>query len=879
MPDPNQADHQDVRIPDALQAQLDAFRRQLWRIKITESIAAGVIGALFSFLLVYGLDRLMATPSWLRLAILLSGMGLFAGFAPYWLHRWVWKHRREAQLARLVATRFPGLGDRLLGVIELQHQKGSAETLSPRLRQAAMEAVAAETGRRPLMDAMPPSRTRLAMLATLILLGAVGVAFFATPQAGWNAVQRWLMPWSDTERYTFTRLMDVPDELVVAHGEAFDVVLQLSPISLQRPATATGRLGAQQAVEVPLSDGGRYVFTFAGQQVPGMLVFRIGDLRHRIRIVPMQRPVTEQIAVMLTPPDYLQIPPRRVELLTGVANAVEGSRVRIDLTANRRLQYAEFGPTRVLEDFSYVDDDDVTRVVELPVSGAMEVRGNAASSPEFVMGRQSIEFPMRWTDEFGLASASGFNLRIESQSDQPPACYIQGVERQVVILPEESIEFELLGEDDYGVKAMGIEWEGALSGTPDGQPAQGELILTQGGPEQRRLTHEMVFSPATYSIQPQKVELRAWAEDYHPTHGKVYSQSVTIYVLTREEHAQMMKNQFDQYISEFEDVARRELKLFEENQRLDRLDGEALQDPENRDRINNQEQAEAENTRAMEELTQKMEQLMMDAMRNGEIQKETMQKMAEALKSMQELAREDMPKVQEKLSDAQQPSNTPEKSDGDMRDAVEEQQQVLDKMNEAIEKANDANHQFEAGTFIARLKKAAGEQNGIVNSIIGVIEEIAGLVMLEVDPSYTRTLNENAGQQSTTASDVRWIQEDLANFFARTNDDAFMRVYQEMRESEIDLGLVEVRKLLLDNHSYMAAEGSKKWADRLAEWAADLEGAMDDANGGGGGGGGPDAEDEDFEFMLRVMKMIQQQQDLRGRTRSLEQLKRSTLEP
>jgi len=46
--------------------------------------------------------------------------------------------------------------------------------------------------------------------------------------------------------------------------------------------------------------------------------------------------------------------------------------------------------------------------------------------------------------------------------------------------------------------------------------------------------------------------------------------------------------------------------------------------------------------------------------------------------------------------------------------------------------------------------------------------------------------------------------------------------------------------------------------------------------GGGGAGGAPDAEDEDFEFMLRVMKMIQSEQDLRAQTRVLEQLRRST---
>jgi hypothetical protein len=49
--------------------------------------------------------------------------------------------------------------------------------------------------------------------------------------------------------------------------------------------------------------------------------------------------------------------------------------------------------------------------------------------------------------------------------------------------------------------------------------------------------------------------------------------------------------------------------------------------------------------------------------------------------------------------------------------------------------------------------------------------------------------------------------------------------------------------------------------------------------GGGGADGAPDAEDEDFEFMLRVMKMIQSEQDLRAQTRVLEQLRRSTGSP
>src|SRR5690606_24041604 len=118
-----------------------------------------------------------------------------------------------------------------------------------------------------------------------------------------------------------------------------------------------------------------------------------------------------------------------------------------------------------------------------------------------------------------------------------------------------------------------------------------------------------------------------------------------IYVLTRDEHAQMLKSQFDRAITELEDVARRELNQLDENQRLEKLKGEELQTEESRKRLDIQEQAEAENLNRIGELTERMEKLMQDAARNGEIDEETLRKMAESLKSLQELSSKDMPKV------------------------------------------------------------------------------------------------------------------------------------------------------------------------------------------------------------------------------------------
>jgi hypothetical protein len=860
-----------VAIPEALRLQLDDFRRHLWRVKIMEAIAAGVIGLLVSFLLVYGLDRVWQTPGWARLAILVAGISLFTVFAPYWLHRWVWRQRRETQLARLIARKYPGLGDRLLGVIELQDQEGNSDTLSPRLREAAMEAVAAEAGRRTLDEALPPQRHRRWAFAAFILAGIAAAAFTLTPRAGRNALERWLMPLSDTQRYTFTRLENPPVYRAVAFGEAFEISLKLTKDSEQRPEKAAGRYGFQPVVESSLVDG-TYRFTFPGQQDPGTLVFRVGDLRHDVRIEPVQRPGVESVTAVIAPPAYLQIPEKTVDLNTGVVSAVEGSKVRVDLTTTRKLAAATFGPTRS----QVIDEVKGGDQAFTPDQASLEISGLTARTPALSVGAVPFEIPFAWTDELGLAGESGFKIRVDALRDAVPTCYMQGIDRQKVMLPEETVDFEVLGEDDFGLKQTGIEWAGQFTRPTSETPANGEMKLGDGAPEERRMVKSAAFSPAAFGITPQKITLRGYAQDYFPERGRVYSEPITLYVLTRDEHAQMLKNKFDRNITEFEDLARREQELLDENQRLERLSGEELQKEQNSKRLETQEDAESESNRRMQELTDRMESLMKDAARNGDISKETLKKMAESLKSMQELSQQDLPKVQEKLGDSQEQSNTPEKTGKDVAQAVEEQKKAVEKMQEAIAKANDANRQFEAGTFVNRLKKAAGEQGGIASSLIDAYERILGARSSKLDPSDQRRLREAGSQQANTASDVRWLQEDLGSFFARTQTSAFKEILDDMRTSQIDTGLEKIIGLLGSNHSFVATESSKKWADKLTEWAKKLEGENDkNAGGGGGGGNGPSPEDEDFEFMLRVMKLIQQEQDIRAQTRALEQLRRS----
>lgn len=867
-------------IPESLKRQLESFRKHLWRRKVIEIIALGLIGLFLSFLLLFGLDRIWQTPIWARLLILVSGVSLFVGFAPYWLHRWVWGHRHEGQLARLIAKKYPGLGDRLLGVIELQAQVENDDTFSPRLRQAAMQVVAAEAQKRELDEALPTARHRKWGLAAMALLALVTTAFVVTPKAGFNALERWLKPFAAIERYTFTQLDAPLTYLAVPYGEAFHVTLHLKAESEQKPQVAIARFQNQPEITASLR-GNHYEFKFPGQQAEGVVTFRMGDLRHRLKIQPKQRPVVLHSTVTVKPPEYLQIPESKVALNIGEISAVEGSQLTFSLVTSSPLKKGAFGPTEISGELVNAEGFQ-------SIDGQLKISDVEASFGPIEAGNTPFSIPFRWFDEFGLVGGESFKIRVDAVKDAPPAAYIQGLDREKAMIAKETLSFEIIGEDDFGIKKAGIEWS-SYGTLPEEKPAvSGEIILTKGGPEIERINEPALFSPAAFGITPQRLILRSFVEDYYPNRGRIYSEPILIYVLSEEEQAQLLKSQFDRIINELEDLARKELNALDENERLEKLKGEDLQTEEGKERLADQEKTEDENVRAMEELTKRMEQLMQDTARNESIDKETMKKMAEAMKSMQELSDKEMPEVSEQLQAAGEASNTPEKSKDDVKKAVEEQKEVVEKMNQALADAKDANKRFEASTFVTRLKKAAEEQNGIATGLIASLASTIGMRKFEVDPSDKRKLVEVTKQLTLTSSDIRWIQEDLGHYYSRTNEDIFKQVVELMRDSKIsvneeknildvtiDIGLQKIHDKLESNQTFTAIETSKKTADKLNEWAALLEGALDDdAGGGGGGGGAPNSEDEDFEFMLRVMKMIQQEQDLRSRTRVLEQLKR-----
>ncbi|MEJ6567718.1 MAG: hypothetical protein QNL80_02545 [Akkermansiaceae bacterium] len=886
-------------IPKELKKQLAEFQRQLWRTKIVEAILAGFFGLIISFLVVFVLDRFIATPPLARLGILIAGTSLFAIFAPLMMRRWIYGHRKEGQLARLISKKFPKLGDRLLGVVELQDQKESHKTLSPELRAAAMAHVARQVGKKDMGEALPICHYK--KLGLGVALGALCVilGFSFAPKAGSNALKRWLLPLSGTERYTFTQLdlSGLPNPYTVPYDEPFVIIVPLKEETDDRPAIAAARYGLQDWLETDLSEKG-YRFEFQGQQSSDVLTLRVGDALHRIRIEPEIRPELTALDAKVTLPAYLQLETKTIDIRSGTLSALAGSKIELEGTFSRDLKSATGTVSalppddEVVNTFEEASETETEQPAPLPDPTPLELtifEDRITSSP-IELGEFRVEIPLQWTDVKGLESSTSFNLKIQTAHDQAPLVYTQGIERQIVILAGETLEFEVLTEDDYGIQEIGLMWQGEFTKPTDESPASGELLLKQGSPSNSRLSELAIFSPKTHGIVPQKLTLVGYAQDFKPERERSLSEPIIIYILTEDEHAQLLKQRFDRLIGELEDAARREQNNLDTNERLDQLNKpEDLQNEENKEKLAQQEDAEDQNAEKMEEITKKMEELFKDAARNKSIEKETMKKMADSLQNMKELAKQDLPEIEKKLNESQDNKSTPEKAKKDLQEAIEKQKEALKKMQETIKKANEANNNFEASTFINRLKRAASDEDGISNKLVSSMtgqnseSKKAATPLLGAaaesdtfDPVFRRMIEMLGTQQRRTGSDVNWIQEDLANFYARTQKEIHKEIVDDMKKSEISLKLEGLQTRISKNRSFTAALEAKKWGAQLREWAKKLEGTPPDAAGGDGGGeGGANPEEKDFEFMLKVMRMVQAEQDIRSRTRSLEQLMRS----
>ena len=625
-----------VNLPPRMKAALEQYQKRVWTIKLAEGVLAAIFGILVSYIIVFCLDRVFDTPMLLRVLILVVGMVGMIFLLPMKYYHWVWKHRQLDGVARLLQQKFPRFGDHVLGIVELARNRED-QLSSPTLVEAAMRQVDAEVARHNLAEAVPNPRHRRWACATVLPLALVAIGAVVIPATSWNTFARWLTPWRDVARYTFAQLEGESRLRVVPYAEPFDVEARLKDNSPWKPESGEARY-ADQVPVVATRDETTYRFQLPPQTRDGRLTLRVGDARRSIPIEPKLRPALTKLIAEVELPTYLQ---RREPLVEdvrgGTLSLLKGSTAVLEATATRELAEATLNnrPQRVTG----------TRVTTEPISVV-----GGVSNPDTLL-------QLAWRDRFGLAAREPQVIQLEVREDAAPTVSFNKLQNNRVVLSSEVLTFEIQAADDFGVKRVGLEWEGIGNPIHNPEPTSGEKTVSSGTPTTDIMTVAATFSAVrafsiSNGVRPQSLRLRAFAEDYYPDRERVRSPDLVIHVLTPAEHFKWLVGQMELWMGAAQEVHDKELQLHETNRELRDLSPEALDDPAQRRKLQNQAAAERANAARLDSLIELGTELVQEATKNEEFDPNQLESWAEILKKLEEIAGQRMPSVADLLARA-----------------------------------------------------------------------------------------------------------------------------------------------------------------------------------------------------------------------------------
>ncbi len=611
-------------LPPILERKLADFRRRVWVVKLTEGLLAAVFGLALSYVLVLVLDRFMETPAWLRASILTAAVAVLGLGLPLKWHRWVWNHRTLESAAKLLRQKMPRLGDQLLGIVELARMEDGSNGRSETLVRAAMVQAVDAVKDQNFSRAVPQARHRQWAWAAGSAAALVLTAFVTVSAAARNALSRWLMPWSDTERYTFARVENLPQNLVVPYAEPFNLPVRLAEYSQWKPNSGKGRIRGQPTVNVKLN-AGTYLLAFPPQKKDAAMSLSVGDVRKSLRIEPRNRPELVSLIVKLKLPAYLKYRSEpEIEVRSGSVNLLKDAQASFTASASRLLAEAKMDGT------------------DQPVTGVNLI---TALQPVTI----SAEHKFEWKDIDGLTPREPLILKVNVVGDETPKISARRETREQVVLDSEVLNFDLTVTDDFGIQRAGLEWKGVGNGTSDIKPARGDKIAAGGESEKKEMTTRATFCAEREGVVPQTIEIKAWADDFMPGRKRSYSATFVVHVLNKTDHAFWLTEQFGKWLQYARESYEHEQRLHVTNRELRALTAADLDRPENRRRVSQQAASESANGERLGSLTQAGRQLVEQATKNPEFDAQRLESWATLLKSLKDIAAQRMPSVTDLL--------------------------------------------------------------------------------------------------------------------------------------------------------------------------------------------------------------------------------------
>jgi hypothetical protein len=842
-------DRLSVKLPEALRQQFAVVERRLWRVETTVAVCAAAGGLMLSLLALFFSDRLWATPKWLRLTLLLCGLAVAALACLMWARRWLWRRRDLKALAILVQKKYRRLGDRLLGIVELANEERHSSNFSPALYHAAIHQVAEEARNYDFRQSVTPARAQKAAFLTAALTICLALVFAVMPRPGWNAFLRWAAPMAGIPRYTLVDLEGLPSQMIVAHGESFDVSGAVHYRSFWKPSRVFAHWAGQPRVEGEAQDGVIHVHV-PGQVENGVLRIQVGDASAEIKVSPVYRPSLEQLAAEVKLPDYLRYPDQTNVLQNGALLMVEGSRVAFRGKVSRDLTTA-------------VMQTGENEPAPLKIAG-----GNFSTDTTEPTGAEEVDF--NWRDNLGLSNAAPLRLSIRTQPDAAPTPEILELPREVAILASDVLHIQTQARDDFGVRDFGLTWE-TTADSPRTDIATTEIRTQTPSPHVTTAEKTFLWSPALFQIPADStVELQAYARDYYPDRERSRTPIYRIHVLSPEEHAELVREQLEAVMAQVEEVTRLQENIVAGLGEV--KDSDKMPKEQKSERLGQTKEDQLENAAHLDELSKQGERAVREAMKNPLFNEETIRQWSQSMQQWRQLSGDKMQEAAKSMQAARQASQPQSK---EMADAMEKAEDILKELEKMESKANQHMDDLQALTLSQRLHKVGAQEKDIGGLLVSSAPDTIGLLPRELPEKFKIVEDDLGRSQAAEQKETETLQGEISRFFERTQKPDYGQVSQEMKTSRATAELDRLGGLIGNNIGIQASEDLGQWSDRFQKWSDMLEPKSKDKGQGSGSGASKNSDDL-TEQLIALLRLRESEMNLRDQTSLLDQDKAKT---
>ncbi len=467
-----------------LQAKILEARRVWKRSIFWAGFAIVLTGLIALFMGEAIVDWLMPLPNFVRIALLLVGIGVIG----YLLYRYLVQPLRASLTLRDVALNVernhPDLEDRLISAVQFGNRE-SADPIESHMLQRLIEDTTERVKGIDFKATIDHSRTRKQVGIAALVIAACCVLALIFPTEIHTSLLRVLVPWEKTDPVLTTKLTVEPGNARILRGKSLPihvtvtgksadkVVLTYENAQVQNTPTSETE-STQQQINMLQNPDDKRGFAYEIFNIETDIEYYIvanETTSERYTVEVFEMPKVTEISVAYAYPDYTGLKPV-VQTGTGDIQAVAGTQAELKLITNKAIQSATFSLRRDGKKRSFTER--LTGTTE-PVTTEMVISGGNTLTT-------SIDVVEDGTYSVQLLCIDGFNNEIPIEyavkaiPDEVPEVVIKEPGRDIKTTKLGEVEVIAEAMDDYGIAELKLMYR-------VGSDALQELVMEATTPE------------------------------------------------------------------------------------------------------------------------------------------------------------------------------------------------------------------------------------------------------------------------------------------------------------------------------------------------------------------------------------------------------------